>query len=335
MLKITDTLQLQTPLILAPMSGITNGAFRSLIFRENTLDQSVVGSLGDAEHKVQNAVGLMVTEFVSVEALIRNNKRCLQMLRFLPEEKPIAIQIFGYEIESMVQAAKLVEEFGADLLDINCGCPVPKVVRRGGGAELMRQPEHLRKILAAIKKEIKIPLGVKIRSGWDESHKNAVEIAKLVENEGVNMLTVHARTKVQGYSGVVDYNIVEQICKSVSIPVVGSGDICDMESAKFYLGLGVRGLMIGRASLKNPWVFKDIFGDLNGIVGQESRSYQEIIRILKDYNFLLQNDLPEKAILGRLKQLVAQITKRQVGGTKLRAALCQAKTREQFFELLC
>ncbi|MDR2337394.1 MAG: tRNA-dihydrouridine synthase [Deltaproteobacteria bacterium] len=345
MLKITDTLQLQTPLILAPMSGITNGAFRSLIFRENKIVNSPINVSNsqtnnfltnvDPTSEIENAVGLMVTEFVSVEALIRNNQRCLQMLKFLPTEKPIAIQIFGYEINHMVQAAKMVEEFGADLLDINCGCPVPKVVRRGGGAELMRQPGHLRKMLSAIKKEIKIPIGVKIRSGWDEAHKNAIEIAKLVEAEGASMLTIHARTKVQGYSGKVDYNIVEEICKSISIPTIGSGDICDIEDAKFYLGLGVRGLMIGRASLKNPWVFKDIFNALCGAVEQESRSYQEIVRILRDYNFLLQNDLPEKAILGRLKQLVAQITKGQVGGTKLRAALCQAKTTEQFFELLC
>jgi len=363
-LKITDNLTLSTPLILAPLSGVTDSAFRTLIFKENELKD-----VPEQKNVLpKNALGMMVTEFVSVEALTRNNKRCLQMMKFLPHERPITMQIFGYDVDRMVQGAEMVEEAGADMVDINCGCPVPKVVRRGGGAELMRQPQHLRKIISAIKKVIKVPLGIKIRAGWDEQHKNAIEIAKLAQDEGVNLLTIHARTKVQGYSGKVDYALVEQVCSRISIPIVGSGDICDIEGAKFYLGLGVKGLMVGRASLKNPWVFKDIFyalggkGDCSGFYvpseqiispkqsgltgqavvqklcgGHEERAeakYQEVVRVLKDYNVLLQDSLPPNAVLGRLKQLVAQITKGQVGGTKLRAVLCKAKTVEQFFEEL-
>ena len=404
-LKITDDLVLKTPLILAPMSGVTDAAFRSLIFKENALaveTQDFASLRG--EGAIANAVGMMVTEFVSVEALTRKGgsfTRCGQMMKFQPHERPISIQIFGHDVDRMVQAAEMAEAAGADMLDINCGCPVPKVVRRGGGAELMRRPEQLQKIVSAIKKAIKIPVGVKIRAGWDETHKNAVEIAKLVEGEGASLLTIHARTKAQGYSGKVDYAVVEQVCREISIPVVGSGDIYDIEGAKFYFNLGTKGAMIGRAALKNPWIFRDIYysggnGEVavcfasvpanmrlghvcdtgapqtatsplpprvssgfhvpaekiisprqSGLTGQsvvlrgegcsdgaETR-YAEIVRVLRDYNLLLRdNGVPENAVLGRLKQLVAQVTKGFVGGTKLRAALCKAKTVEQFFEQL-
>ena len=356
-LKITDDLVLASPLILAPMSGVTDAAFRSLIFKENEI-----------------GIGMMVTEFVSVEALTRKNQRCAQMMKFQQHERPISIQIFGYDVDRMVQAAEMAEEAGADMLDINCGCPVPKVVRRGGGAELMRQPEHLRKIISAIKRTVKIPIGVKIRAGWDEAHKNAIEIAKLAEDEGAGLLTIHARTKVQGYSGKIDYAIVERVCGEISIPVVGSGDIYDIQGVKFYFDLGAKGAMIGRAALKNPWIFKDIFCAIcgkkessgfnvppeqiispkqSGLTGQaivlkkdaecQEENFEEqaeikyaaVVRVLTDYSLLLRNNsLSENAVLGRLKQLVAQVTKGQVGGTKLRAALCKAKTVEQFFEEL-
>jgi tRNA-dihydrouridine synthase len=216
---------------------------------------------------------------------------------------------------------------------------------------------------------------VKIRAGWDETHKNAIEIAKLVEDEGASLLTIHARTKVQGYSGKVDYAIVEQVCGKISIPVVGSGDIYDIEGVKSYFDLGVKGAMIGRAALKNPWIFKDIFCAIcskeensgfnvppeqivsprqSGLTGQsivlknhaeeeqdfasqEAKiKYEKVVNVLKDYGMLMRNNgLPENAVLGRLKQLVAQVTKGQVGGTKLRSALCQARTVEQFFEITC
>lgn len=282
-------LNINPGLVLAPMSGVTNSSFRRLIKELNP-----------------NTVGLMVTEFLSVEAMTRKSQRTMDMMKYQSMERPLGIQIFGYDIERMVHAAKMVEDAGADLLDINCGCPAPKVVRKGGGCELMRQPDHLKLIFRAVRSAVKIPVTMKMRSGWDENSKNCIEIAKMAEGEGLEAVTVHGRTRSQLYRGKADWDILKSVVQAVKIPVCGSGDIVDQSTALERLSSGVSGLYIGRGAIENPLVFSEIFsGDRQTI----RRDGALAIRILQRYIQFLKEDCPEKAVLGKVKQLASQMAR--------------------------
>ncbi len=306
-------------LILAPMSGVTNSCFRRLVKRENP-----------------HAVGLVVTEFISVEALTRENEQSLRMMRFHEEERPISIQIFGHEIQRMTDAAKMAVDAGADIVDINCGCPVPKVVRKGGGCELMRQPAHLGTLLERVRRAIEpTPLSVKIRSGWDESSRNALEIARIAESAGVSALTVHGRTRSALYRGKADWDIVAQVARALSIPVFGSGDVVSAESAKCALFSGVSAIMIGRAALAEPWIFSELHSALSGIgIAYERPGAMETIGVMERYLALLLEELPERAVMGRMKQFASQVTRRVHGSSSIRRALCMSKTLLEFRGIL-
>src|SRR5215216_5899218 len=193
-------------LVLAPMAGVTDSSFRRLI-------------------KELGGVGLIVTEFISVEGLTRGNLRTNRMMKFLPEERPLSIQIFGYDEERMATAAEIIEESGADIVDINCGCPAKKVVNGGGGSSLLRDLVQLEKILRRVRRAVSIPLTMKSRTGWDDSTINAVEVARIIEDCGGNMVAIHGRTRVQGYSGRANWDIITAVKQAVSIPVVGCGDV--------------------------------------------------------------------------------------------------------------
>lgn len=309
-------IKIAVPLILAPMSGVTNKVFRKLILDENP-----------------DALGLTVTEFISIEGLTRGNKQSFRMMERNENEKPFSIQIFGHDIQRMCESAKMVEDAGADIVDINSGCPVPKVVRRGGGCELMRQPEHMKKMLEAVSKSVSIPLTLKIRSGWDDSSKNAMEIAKIAEGSGVKMLAIHGRTRKSLYRGEADWDIVEEIASKISIPVVGSGDVLDYEGADLRLKGSISGLMIGRGALSNPWIFSEIHSKFSGI-DYKKPSDLDTVRILRKYIPMLVEEMPEKAVLGRLKQLASQVTRRVRGSAKARKMLCVSKSIEEFLEKL-
>lgn len=289
-------LKVQPALVLAPMSGVTCSAFRSLIKELNG-----------------PAVGLMVSEFISVEALTRKVPRSLEMMRFREMERPFGVQIFGWDIGRMRDAALMVQDSGADLLDINCGCPAPKVVRKGGGCELMRQPGHLSKIINAVRAAVNLPLTLKMRSGWDHSNRNALEIAEVAQAEGVEALAVHGRTRAQLYRGDADWDCVAEIADRMAIPVLGSGDIVSAETARTRLTKSSRiaGLLIGRGALMNPLVFKEIAGSpqmapLNHSVRQDEAL---AVAILDRYAALLRQDLPVKACAGKLKQLCSQMVR--------------------------
>src|SRR6266403_101129 len=191
-------------LALAPMAGVTDSSFRRLI-------------------KELGGVGLIVTEFISVEGITRGNMRTHRMMKFLPEERPLSIQIFGYSDERMVAAAEIV--------DINCGCPAKKVVNGGGGSSLLRDLPQLEKILRRVRKAVSIPLTMKIRTGWDDSSINAVEVARLIEDCGGDMVAIHGRTRAQGYSGQANWDVIAAVKLAVSIPVIGCGDITTPEQA--------------------------------------------------------------------------------------------------------
>ncbi len=301
-------LTLENNLILAPMSGVTNSWFRRLLKLENP-----------------GAIGLVVTEFISIEGMTRKNEGSLRMMRFREEESPISIQVFGNPIDRMVLAAEMIQESGANIVDINCGCPVPKVVKKGGGCELMRQPEHLEKILRAVRAKIQIPLTLKIRSGWSESNKNALEIALMAQDCGVDMLAIHGRTREALYRGDADWDIVEEVANRLTIPVIGSGDVVDAASAKRCLDRGVAGVMIGRGAMANPWIFREIQSAANG-EHFEPPSDVATVDVLLRYMGLLSADLPEKAVMGRMKQFASQVTRRVRGATPARRAICTAKT---------
>ena len=276
-------------LVLAPMSGVTCAAFRRLLRRCNP-----------------GCIGLVVSEFISVEGLTRDSRRSLQMLKFYPEERPVAIQIFGYDADRMRDAALMVQDVGADIVDINCGCPAPKVVRNGGGCELMRQPAQLQKILANVRQAVSIPLTMKFRAGWDSQSVNAVEIARLAEGEGVEAVAVHGRTRAQLYHGDADWNVVRAVRDAVKIPVAGSGDVQDAPSAEQRLRMGrVHGLFVGRAAIRNPFVFTDIQ------LGRARTRLTdvEMFEVLRQYHALLEEDFLPQHRIGRMKQLVTQMAK--------------------------
>jgi tRNA-dihydrouridine synthase B len=300
-------------LVLAPMSGVTSCAFRRLVRELNP-----------------GTIGLVLTEFISVEGLTRQSRRSLDMMRFHETERPLGIQIFGSDIFRMTEAARMVEASGADIVDINCGCPAPKVVRRGGGCELMRQPEHLTKMLRAVRAAVKIPLTIKFRSGWDSESLNAMEIAKMAESEGVEAVTVHGRTRAQLYRGEADWKIVRDIADSLSIPVCGSGDVVDTLSFRERMGDSkVAGAFVGRAALWNPFVFSDITSGVAGLPSEGSGPCQ--IRrptegeILERYIELLREEFSPKACIGKLKQLSSQMAR----GKPWSKQLCRTNTFDE------
>ncbi|MGH7898141.1 MAG: tRNA dihydrouridine synthase DusB [Candidatus Binatia bacterium] len=319
MLPLTiGSLAVSPRLILAPMSGVTDSAFRRVVRRASGRD-----------------VGLMMTEFVSVEALTRDNEKSFRMMRFRPEERPLAIQIFGADADRMARAAALVEQTGADVLDVNCGCPVPKVVKRGGGCELMRQPEKLYAILSAIRREVAIPVTLKMRSGWDESNRNAPEVAAVAEAAGLAMVTVHGRTRVQLYQGEADWAVIPQLRRRVSIPVVGSGDVTSAEDAlRREREFSPDALMIGRGALVNPWIFRQI-EELRRGLRPHSPSLEERLDMMRTYASYLEEDYAPVVVAARLRQFAGRVTKGIPSGAALRAAINEARTKEAILDLLC
>lgn len=293
-------LRIAPGLVLAPMSGVTCSAFRRLIKELNP-----------------GAVGLVVSEFVSVEGLTRGSIKTKEMLKYQEHERPYGIQIFGYDVQRMADGARLAQDLGADVVDINCGCPAPKVVKNGGGCELMRQPEHLQKIVAGVRKAVSVPLTLKMRSGWSDETKNCIDVAKMCESEGIEALTVHGRTREALYRGLADWTIIRAVAESVKIPVCGSGDVVSFESAAERLEHGVSGLYIGRAALFNPTVFSEIVQ--GRAVPFDARA------IVLRYAQLLLEDFEPRYCVGRMKQLASQVGK----GAEWSKLVCRASSLEE------
>ena len=294
-------------LLLAPMSGITDSAYRALLKDLNP-----------------GAIGLVVTELISVEALARRDRRTFQMVRFRERERPLALQLFGAEPERMAEAAAIAQDLGADIIDVNCGCPAPKVTRKGGGAELMRRPAVLAAILRALRRVLSVPYTVKIRAGWDEGSRNAVEIARLAEGEGAAMVAVHGRTRAQLYAGAPDWELTARVKQAVRVPVVGSGDITSADGALARLRTsGVDGIMIGRATLGHPWIFREIAARRRGLP-LPPVSAAERLASVDALLACLAAELPPERALGRARGLACRMLRGVPGAATLRAALAGA-----------
>jgi tRNA-dihydrouridine synthase B len=232
------SIELAPPGALAPMAGMTDTAFRRLVKR-------------------RGGCGLVVTEMVSSEGLVRGIDRTLEYAEYTEEERPVSIQIFGGDPERMAAAAQIVEGMGADIVDVNMGCPVPKIAKHNAGCSLMREPEHAQTVVAAMARAVRIPVTVKMRAGWDENAINASELARRMEDAGASAIAVHGRTAAQSYSGFSDWDLIARVADEVSIPVFGSGDC--IEPAQLVERLragGVSGVLVGRGALRNPWIFE-------------------------------------------------------------------------------
>jgi nifR3 family TIM-barrel protein len=299
--KIRDVL-INPPLVLSPMAGVTDISFRRLLKR-------------------RGGVGLTVSEFISVEGLTRNNPKSKRQMRFFEEERPFAVQIFGGQAERMRMAAEMAEEVGADILDINCGCPAPKVVKHGGGSGLLRDFQRLETILKEIKRAIKIPLTIKIRAGYYDHTLNAVETARLAEACGVEHIALHGRTKEQGYRGRANWDLVRQIKEAVKVPVSGSGDVVTVEDAlNRWRETACDGILIGRGAMANPWIFRQVE---DALAGREifEPSLEDKRAVLLEYFEMLRDDMPELAAIGKMKQLAGQFTRGLRGGANFRTSI--------------
>jgi tRNA-dihydrouridine synthase B len=301
---------------LAPMAGITDMAYRRLVRELNP-----------------GAVGLVVSEFISVEGLTRNDLKSHRMMRHDPCERPVGIQIFGGEIDRMVEAAALVQATGVDFVDVNCGCPVPKVVKKGGGAELLRRTTHLERMLRSMRRELSVPLTLKIRIGWDESSINAVEVAQMAEDAGIALLTVHGRTRVQLYTGSADWSRIGAVKQAVGIPVFGSGDVVDAKSARERLASGVDGLAIARGAIENPWIFSEIACDRAGRP-HTPPTPSDRFRALRRYRVLLEEMYPVPVAAARLRGMACRMARGFPGSAALRHAVGATKTSDALLGVL-
>jgi tRNA-dihydrouridine synthase B len=231
------TVDLAPAFALAPMAGMTDTAFRRLVKREG-------------------GCGLVVTEMVSSEGLVRGIDRTLEYAEYTEEERPVSIQIFGGDPEKMAAAAQIVEGMGADIVDVNMGCPVPKIAKHNAGCSLMREPEHAASVVRAMTKAVTIPVTVKMRAGWDANEINALDLARRMEDAGAAAVAVHGRTAAQSYSGFSDWDLIAKVASSVGIPVFGSGDCIEPgQLVERLSSAGVAGVLVGRGALRNPWIF--------------------------------------------------------------------------------
>lgn len=264
--------------VMAPMAGITDVVFRSLI-REM-------------------GAQMVVSELVSAEGLIRNSPKTYELIAFNESERPFGLQIFGSSENSLVEAAKIVQDRGADFVDLNLGCPVKKVVCDGAGAAWLKDPVHLGKVLSSMKKALRIPLTIKVRTGWDEESRNLLEVVKAAADAGVSWVAVHGRTRAQGYSGFADWEMIRSVAIQSPVPIIGNGDIITSEMAKQRIEQGYcHAVMIGRGALKNPWIFKEL-------ISKESLDYDFCPLIERHIELALQHKESRRAFLS-LKKFMA------------------------------
>jgi tRNA-dihydrouridine synthase B len=331
------SIDLAPPFALAPMAGMTDTAFRRLVKRHG-------------------GCGLVVTEMVSSEGLVRGIDRTLEYAEYTEEERPVSIQIFGGDPQKMAEAAQIVEGMGADIVDINMGCPVAKIAKHSAGCSLMREPAHAADVVRAMARAVRIPVTVKMRAGWDATAINAPDLAKRVEDAGAAAVTVHGRTAAQSYSGFSDWELIGKVAEGLDIPVFGSGDCVEPQQMIERLrNTGVGGVLVGRGALRNPWIFEQA-ADLAAGRPPREITPAERGRFLLDYIDLLLKERSEEAdgfrhvapgqeaaapargrdrwVINKLRALNSWYTKGLDNGSHLRVAINAAESIAQLREII-
>lgn len=308
-------IELSAPLALAPMAGITDLPFRLICRR-----------LG---------CGMTVSEMVSAKGLLYKNVKTTEMLRIDDGERPTAIQLFGSVPAELAEAARMVEASGADMIDFNMGCPVPKIVNNGEGSALMKNPQLAHDILAAMVKAVKIPVTVKFRAGWDDANRNAVEIARAVEAAGVSAVAVHGRTRQQFYEGKADWSIIADVKQAVKVPVFGNGDIFTVaDGLRMLEQTGCDGLMIGRGADGNPWLFTALAAALRGEQLPQPPSLKERLAQAAEHLEMLIAYKNEVVAVKEMRRHISAYLKGMPHAAEFRGRFHKVDTQEQFQQLL-
>ena len=310
-------IEIKNQVVLAPMAGVSNTSFRKII-----------KNMG---------AGLMYAEMVSDKAITYGSKKTFDLLKMDECERPIAQQIFGSDVESFVSAAKKIyEKMHPDIIDINMGCPVPKVaVKNQAGSALLKNPQKIKEIVSAVVSAVDCPVTVKIRSGWDEKSINAVEVAKVCESAGASAIAVHARTRSQGYSGKADWNIIKEVRENVNIPVIGNGDINScFDAKKMLVETKCDAVMIGRGVLGNPWLIKECVDYLDNNLLPKEVTYQEKIDMMKKHYQLLVEDKGEVGASLEIRTFVLYYLKGLPGSKEIKNKICKTKTSKEMFTII-
>ena len=301
--------ELENNIFLAPMAGITDLPFR-LICKEQ-------------------GAGLVYTEMVSSKALMYGDEKTKSLLKTVPNERPLAVQIFGSDLDAIAYASKYVSEF-ADIVDINMGCPAPKIVKNGDGSKLLLDLEKVRQIVETAVNNSKVPVTVKIRKGWDEDHIVALEAAKIIEKAGASAITVHGRTRTQFYSGEADWKIIKKVKEEVSIPVIGNGDINSGFDAKQKMEYsGVDAIMIGRATLGNPWIFNEVLTYLKDGKIPTRVSNEERLKTILNHIDLEIAERGEASAIKEMRKHISAYTKSLPNSSDFRCKVNTLNTKEE------
>lgn len=310
--------KIKNQIVLAPMAGISNPSYMKIC--------------------EEMGIGYAITELISAEAIVRNNKKTLEMLNGIETLKiPIAVQIFGAKPDTIAKAAKILTDlYQIRLIDINMGCPVPKVaIKNQAGSALLKNPDKIYEIVKAVVEAVKVPVTVKIRSGWDEKNINAVEVAKVIERAGASAIAIHARTRSQGYSGKADWNIIREVKEAVTIPVIGNGDVTSPYQAKEMLEMTkCDAVMIGRGVLGNPWLIKECVEYLEKGVISKDVTIEEKITMMKRHYQLLLEDKNEKLALLEIRSHIIWYLKGLPKSKEMKTKICSCKTSAEIFSIL-